>query len=139
MARSRDSSEFLTRLRLFEERRRDIENLASLSDGWSSYDSPKPSTASIRSAGEVLAALHRILLVPTKVLPSAEGGVAMTFLSASRNRAVIETLNNGESFILLYDLEGNNETVDWSNTDSDQPQKLDRLKNHLRGLSLASS
>jgi len=139
MERSRDSSEVLTRLRIFGERLDDISNLANLSADWNSYGSPVPSSTSIKSATKVLSDLNNIFMVPDKVLPSAEGGVAMTFLSESRNRAVIETLNNGEAFILLYDLDGNNETLDLGNSDLEHSEKFGQLKKHLRGLSLASS
>jgi hypothetical protein len=137
LTRSSESSEFLTRMRLLAERRQEVESLARLQDNWNSYGSPAPTPASISSAKGTLSLLQRVLLVPSKVLPSAEGGVALTFLSETRNRAVIESLNNGESFILMYDLDGNNETVDWPHDEVEVQEKLDRLGKHLRGMSLA--
>ncbi len=47
----------------------------------------------------------------TRVARSAEGGVAIIFNPAAEHRAVIESLNNSEAFILLYDKAGNSKTL----------------------------
>jgi hypothetical protein len=56
----------------------------------------------------------------------------MTFYSNTKRRAVIEALNNGEAFILLYDLDGNNETLDWNIPPEVQLQQLETLHRYLR-------
>jgi len=118
----------------------ELDNLSHLTNDWNAYGSPAPSPNAIEAADRILNALQTIFLRPTRILPSAEGGVAITFLSASQNRAVMEALNNGERFILLYDLNGNNETIEWQITDpSSSMALLERLRNHLRGSRLASA
>jgi hypothetical protein len=139
LARSTDSSEYLTRFRLFEERKQEIDNLILVGSDWNSYSSPSPSLEAMDAAKHILDKLQGISLLPTRVLPSAEGGVAMVFLSSGINRAVAEALNNGETFVLLYDLNGNNQTIDWGTSTSENSSTLDKLQKHLRGSGLASS
>jgi hypothetical protein len=130
--RSTESSEYLTRFKEYEQAIEDLHSLASTRADWSSYESPAPSSESVEAAKKVLRLISGTLEMPTRILPSAEGGVAMIYISRTRNRAVIETLNNGEAYILLYDLDGNNDTLDLSGPPIEQVRHLGSLKNHLR-------
>ena len=85
----------------------------------------------------VLASLREATLIPERVLPSAEGGVAFVFSSTGENRAVIESLNDGEDFILLYDLQGNSKTIEWTGDIS--KDLLGTVRKHLKGLRLAAT
>jgi hypothetical protein len=99
---------------------------------WNTYKSPAPSPKTIEVARRVT---HWFLgqgLVPDRVRPSAEGGVALAFIGVGSNRAIAELLNNGEQFILLYDLSGANETIEWAEALPSSSDFL-RLSNHLRG------
>jgi hypothetical protein len=136
---SNTESEFLTMLNRFDIMRRSLNQLASIPDNWNQYGSPAPSARSIVSARQVLDSLQSESLVPRRVLPSAEGGVAFVYLSETENRAVIESLNDDEIFILLYDRRGNSKTLDWSESRLTQQNLLRELRDHLRGTNLAAS
>ena len=136
---SNTHSEFLSMLNTFDVLRRSLSQLASMLDDWNRYGSPAPSARSIVRAQQVLDSLQSESLPPKRVLPSAEGGVAFVYLSETENRAVIESLNSDEIFILLYDRRGNSKTLDWSQSRLAQKSLLRELRDHLRGTSLASS
>jgi|SRR6202453_2062903 hypothetical protein len=131
-------SQYLTRSRIMEGLYDSLRMLESVSDDWNSYGSPRPSAKAIAVAGRMLNALRNEVFLPRRVLPSAEGGVALTFLSDTENRAVIESLNNDEAFVLLYDRRGNSETLDWSDSGPEHIQMLARMKAHLQGAGLAT-
>lgn len=137
--RSTNYSEFLTKRNEFENLYSDLSQLASVQENWNSYGSPAPTEPSIEKARSILSALESAQLVPSKVMPSAEGGVAFVFMSQTENRAVLESLNSMESFILLYDRNGNSKTLDWDDSASHRSNLLDRLKDHLKGANLATS
>jgi hypothetical protein len=136
--RSTFESQFMTRSRIFETLYDSLKMLESVPDDWNTYGSPRPSAESITVAETMLKTLRAELFLPKRILPSAEGGVAFTFLSDTENRAVIESLNNNEAYVLLYDRSGNSETLNWSDSTPEQVQLLARLKAHLQGARLAT-
>jgi hypothetical protein len=136
--RSTVESQYMTRSRIMEGLYESLRMLGLVPDDWNSYGSPRPSTKAIAVAERMLDALRNEVFLPRLVLPSAEGGVALTFLSNTENRAVIESLNNDEAFVLLYDRRGNSETLDWSDSGLEQAQLLARMKAHLQGAGLAN-
>jgi len=114
-----------------------LSQLSLVPDDWNGYGSPAPSGEAIGIARTILNILWTERLIPRRVLPSAEGGVALVFSSTSENRAVIETLNNRETIILFYDRSGNSKTLDWPESTQVQHEFLLSLKDHLRGARLA--
>jgi hypothetical protein len=130
-------SQFLTLFDVFKRQANLLTQLSSVPDDWNGYGSPAPSTEAIRVAKTILNTLWTERLLPRRVLPSAEGGVALVFSSANENRAVIETLNSNEAFILVYDRAGNSRTLDWPESPKVQHEFLLSLKDHLKGARLA--
>jgi hypothetical protein len=105
---------------------------------WNSYDSPPPTAVAVKNAQNVLAALRAKLVAPERVLPSAEGGVSLIFVSDTISRAAIENFNGGESFVLLYDLNGRSDLVEWPATAEEQLHVVERIATHLRSNGLAA-
>jgi hypothetical protein len=136
---SSSPSEYLAMLDSFDWLGRSLSRLVSVPNNWNMYGAPAPSAASIEIARRVLESLQVESLLPSRVLPSAEGGIAFIFLSNTDNRAVIESLNSDEAFILLYDRAGNSKTLDWSESWPTKRNLLRVLRDHLRGTPLATS
>jgi hypothetical protein len=134
---SNRQSQFLTMYDVFKRQSNLLSQLSSVPDDWNGYGSPAPSAEAIGTARTILAILWTERLLPRRVLPSADGGVALVFSSANENRAVIETLNSSEAFILAYDRSGNSRTLDWPEATQARHESLLRLKDHLRGARLA--
>jgi hypothetical protein len=127
-----DGSNYLGDQNAFNGFEATLDRLLGTPANWNSYNSPPPSAQSVKNARPILQALRIKLLQPDRVLPSAEGGVAFTFVSDTSSRAVIETLNDGGTFLLLYDLSGNSKEVDWPTNFGAQLDLIDGLLAHLR-------
>ena len=106
---------------------------------WNAYGSPAPSKRSIEFVRSILNSLWGESLLPDRVLPSADGGVAFVFQSGTDNRAVIESLNQEETYLLLYDRQGNSKTLTWSDTAPEKGSLFRELQLHLKGVPLAAS
>lgn len=95
-------SQFMTVGHDFKVLEEKLSRLQSLELGWDSYDAEPPSFEVIRRAKDFLHLFRATLLTPSKVLPSGEGGVALSFYSENGRDAYIEFLNDGESQAVLY-------------------------------------
>ena len=132
-------SRYLCRQNVFENLEILVQGLVNCPYNWNSYGSPAPSSETVEQSKPILRALRTKLLEPDRVLPSADGGVALTFISDTISRAAIEILNSGEAYVLLYDLKGNSETIEWPATNlSAQVEVIGHLATHLRSEGLAS-
>jgi hypothetical protein len=115
-----------------------LDELCKLPAGWNSYGSPAPTEVATDNARLILQRLNARDLAPEGVYASGDGGVAFAFVSDTISRAEIESLNTGESYVLLYDLNGNSETLDWPAADKDQLATIECLVAHLRSPGLAA-
>lgn len=117
-----------------------LDALRDTAPNWNSYGSPPPSEVAIANAKMILQTLQMRELEPENVHASGDGGVAFSFVSDTISRAAIECLNNGESYVLLYDLMGNSETLDWAPADKRyQVAIIECLSAHLRSAGLATN
>lgn len=139
-SRSFAASSVLTAQNVFDRLQSQLEHLVSTPTDWNSYGSPSPDPLSIKRAQPILNALRSKVLQPDKLLPSADGGVSFIFVSDTQSRATVESLNNGERYVLLYDLSGNSRTIDWPDEGFEQDLTLiDSLRTHLRSKGLAAT
>jgi hypothetical protein len=125
-------------LERFESLSTSLNELIFVPDDWNSYGSPSPSRPAIEVARGILGALFYGRLMPDRILPSADGGVALVFRTEGDNRAVVETLNDQTTYVLLYDRRGNSRTLTWDETAAEKRLILRQLDFHLRGTSLAA-
>lgn len=103
----------------FEEALDRLKRASQLKRGWDTYDGDPPNQTATALALKVLTLLRAAALPPTRLLPSAEGGIAMSFVKDSR-RAEIEIYNTGEIAAVAHsgqdrptawDLEGRDESI----------------------------
>ncbi len=83
--------------------------LGDLVQGWND-DSPAPNATSLSAATNILDALDQTLLSPERVVPDAEGGVAIYFFGgktlpggARQQYASLSASNDGEIVALVHD------------------------------------
>jgi hypothetical protein len=95
-------SAFWQRERRFTQLKEATYKAKTFEKGWDGYYADSPSTNVVDMALEVLAELKRSALNPYSVLPSADGGIGISFRGRDNKRAVIELLNNGVSSYTLY-------------------------------------
>ena len=79
-----------------------VSKLACLSDSWNGYGAEKPSAWAIDAAYHLVDACRTSGVIPTKIVPDADGGIDFYFMStvkmpggASRRRACIQLFNDG--------------------------------------------
>ena len=82
----------------------------ALRAGWNSYTAPAPEDMAIRSAGMFLAELRAQGCEPTRVAPSAMGGIAITRRQGDR-KGFVEFYNNGKVYALFADRKGDMRVV----------------------------
>jgi len=99
---------------------RELSKFASLPVGWNSYDAQPPGRNSIDAAHSflgLLAGMPDVTMVPSRIAPIADGGVAVSFLK-NDFRACIDYLESGEvvaviarrgSESVVWDIEGREE------------------------------
>ncbi len=79
--------------------------LGRVQPNWNSYGAEPPQVQAIHAAMGFLSLAARVDVLPTRSLPSAEGGVAFRFV-ADDKRALVEFLNTGAIEVMLYDEAG---------------------------------
>jgi hypothetical protein len=125
-------------LERFESLSKSLNEFYFVPDNWNSHGSPPPSRPAIDMARGILNTLFYEQMLPDRAFPSADGGVALVFRTESNNRAVIESLNERATYLLLYDRKGSSRTLTWADSAAEKRQILGQLDSHLRGAPLAS-
>jgi hypothetical protein len=101
----------------------ELSKFASLPVGWNSYDAPPPGGNSIEAAYNFLSRLAEmpdVTLVPSRIAPIAEGGVAVSFLK-NNFRASLDFLDSGE-VVAIVARRGSESDV-WDVESSDELQQ----------------
>ena len=105
--------------------------LATLKDGWDSFNAPAPSPESIKCAKEALARFHSEQLLPETVSPSAEGGVSIYF-SHGKQKAFIEFSNEGEMLFARYGKDDEPHVQVLRSIEDVSNQAVQGIRDHLR-------
>lgn len=82
-----------------------LTNLRGLKDGWNSYTAPRPAEPALRNAEVFLAAMKVAGSEPTRLAPSAMGGVAITRRQGDR-KVLVEFYSDGRVYALFSDRSG---------------------------------
>jgi hypothetical protein len=90
---------------------RELDRISNFQSNWDSYGAPPPSAAAILASREILTELAGALILPSAIVPSAEGGVSIYFMSGNRT-AYIESYNHGSQALVMYDQQGNTEVLE---------------------------
>jgi hypothetical protein len=72
----------------------------SLQEGWNGYTAPAPAPVSIDNARVFLEAMQQAQYEPTRLAPSAMGGVAVTRRVGDK-KVLVEFYNDGRAFALF--------------------------------------
>ncbi len=89
----------------------ELDRISNLGQDWDSYGAEPPSADAARVSRDILRELAGALVLPTAIVPSAEGGVSIYFMSGNRT-AYIETDNQGSQALVMYDQQGNTEVLE---------------------------
>lgn len=81
------------------EKNTEIDSLFYVKDSWGAFESDKPSFRSIEKAVEIInIGIDDYGLIPLRVLPSAEGGVAIIYAATKNFYIDIEIFNQQENY-----------------------------------------
>ena len=106
-----------------------LRRLQGLQDGWDGADAPAPSELAYDIALGVLDTCEELGILITSIVPSAEGGIGLTFRSFHR-RASLEIFNDGSHAALIDD--GADRISSWEDTSRVRlPKTLHRLGEFL--------
>jgi hypothetical protein len=102
--------QYLQMIPKFEWLKEKLAEMTALEANWDTYGAEPPGRNALSRAEEILLILRGQSLLPTKVVASSEGGVAICFIEGDRY-ADIECLNTNETLAVTY--RGTDEPVVW--------------------------
>jgi hypothetical protein len=107
-----------------------IERMIDLRQNWDTYGAEPPNDDTMSFASELLVLLDTREFLPSDVVASAEGGVALSFTAPNRY-ADIEILNSGE--ILAVTFTRQREPIVWEvrKNKEDIIQAIERIYDHI--------
>jgi hypothetical protein len=111
---------------------REVMALENLQVGWNSYSAPAPNPIATRNALRVLSLVEGSELLNVRILPSAEGGVALCFLREDRY-ADLECSNDGEVFGVRYVGKEMPVLLPTDASDNSIRAALRQIQDHIRG------
>jgi|HubBroStandDraft_6_1064221.scaffolds.fasta_scaffold174510_2 hypothetical protein len=132
IAEARSTSKFLQLQDTYQELRSSLDACAALADNWDSYDAAKPTRHSIEAADKFLTSLFAELFMPSRVIPSAEGGVAVYFSSGNRT-AYVEYRNSREVILAMFDDHSDPIIIELTESDADESRALSLIRAYIAG------
>ena len=88
-----------------------LDGISNMERDWDSYGAEPPGANAIRASKEILDELAGALILPSTIVPSAEGGVSIYFITDPRT-VYIENYNQGSQMLVMYDHNGNTEVLE---------------------------
>jgi hypothetical protein len=88
-----------------------LDRISNMGRDWDSYGAKPPSANAISASKEILAELAGALILPSTIVPSAEGGVSIYFMTGNRT-VYVESYNQGSQALVMYDQNGNTEVLE---------------------------
>jgi len=106
-----EQSTFLTIKYGLIDAERALNRISNLERDWDSYGAEPPSADAICASREILEELAGALILPSTIVPSAEGGVSIYFMTGHRT-TYVESYNQGSQALVMYDQNGNAEVLE---------------------------
>jgi len=130
VASSLRGSAFLTMKTRFADAREKLESTAALEPNWDTYGAEPPNETARTLVRSIITSLEANSFPPTRVMPSVEGGIGLSFVEQS-NRAQIEVYNTGEIAAAIYSTLKAPETWTVPDTERSLRTTIDRIRVHL--------
>jgi hypothetical protein len=109
-----------------------LSSMRTLSDNWNGYGSAAPNRDAIRNAEGVINILHQKGYEAHRISPSADEGIAISFLKGERY-AFIECYNDGDIAAAVFQKQGEPVTWDCGGSDSELTETIERIFEYLNG------
>lgn len=88
-----------------------LDRISKMERDWDSYGAEPPDANAVRASKEILEELAGSLILPSTIVPSAEGGVSIYFMTGHRT-VYIESYNQGSQTLVMYDQDGTAEVLE---------------------------
>jgi len=105
-----------------------VDDMQELQADWNGYNSEPPNEFARQVAKQILLSATNVL-VPSRVAPSAQGGIGICFYGRDNKYADIECLNTGEILATLSDGTGRPEV--WDVKPIDSRRALERIGKYI--------
>ncbi len=132
IAEARSTSRFLQIERTYQEMRSSLDACFTLQDNWDSYGAAKPGRHAIEATDRFLGRLFAELFMPNRVIPSAEGGMAVYF-NSDKKTAYLEYRNSGEVILAMFDDLSDPIIVELTESDADESRALSLIRAYITG------
>jgi hypothetical protein len=132
IAEARSTSRFLQLEEMYQELRSSLDACAALRDNWDSYGAARPSRHSIEATDRFLKRLFAELFMPNRVIPSAEGGMAVYFSSGNKT-AYVEHRNSQEVILAMFDDHSDPIIIELTESDADESRALSLIRTYITG------
>lgn len=126
----RSTSQFRETERIYRELSDTLDACAELGDDWNSYGAEKPSPATIKAAARFLGRLRREFFMPNRIIPSADGGIAVYFNRRDKT-SYLEYRNSGEVILAMYDKHSDPEVLELTKSDGDESTAFNSIRGYL--------
>jgi hypothetical protein len=112
-----------------------IGELAKLRDGWNGREAPAPSERAAKLARKTLDRAERMGFKPERIVASAEGGIAVYFMSPDLRRYAYAECYNGGAVIAAMSTRDRRDSDVWKaeSTKAGIDEVLTRFRQHLGG------
>lgn len=107
---------------------RELGKLRAMPPNWNSYGAPAPGRKASHCARQILEKLHRLAFAPSRLVPSVEGVVAISFIRG-RKYADLECFNDGQ--ILGVTSDGSGQPTVWEV--GQNSREIDSALERIRG------
>ena len=107
---SSHQSRYIELEQAFAALRDQLKKLRLLRANWDTYGAPAPNDVALAAADAALRMFRVMDVLPTRVLPSADGGIGILFTEREQY-AHIEFENSGDTWVLIYG--SNNPPITW--------------------------
>ncbi|MGD0401309.1 MAG: hypothetical protein ABSC04_20655 [Syntrophobacteraceae bacterium] len=109
-----------------------LSSMRNLMKNWNGYGSAPPNKNAFKNADEVIDILHQKGYEAHQVSPSADEGIAISFLKGGRH-AFIECYNDGDIAAAVFQKQGEPETWDCGSSASELTETIERIFEYLNG------
>jgi hypothetical protein len=122
---------FWAAMSLVFEAKKQLDELAQLGNDWDSYGAPAPNATAVRNATTILGRMRPFDLAIARIVPSAEGGVAICFAKADRY-ADLEAANDGGILGVRYVGMDRPVLIETNGSEASIDSALNEIREHIR-------
>ena len=88
-----------------------LDRISNMGRDWDSYGADPPGANAIQASKKILEELAGAMILPSAIVPSAEGGVSIYFMAGHRT-VYIESYNQGHQVLVMYEQNGNADVLE---------------------------